>query len=199
MNTKYVKVSVSERLPEEWRDAVGYEDYYEVSNYGNVRSKNRSVLTKKGNVINFKSKLQKLTLNRIGYYTVCFKVRAINLNKTITVHRLVALAFIENPNNYPVINHKDLNPLNNNVENLEWCTQSDNIKHAIKHGLIVKNSFEYKNSKLNIEQLQEIKELLKDPNHVVKDIAAKFNVTYMVISKIKNNRTYQHLSTKKTK
>ena len=55
--------------------------------------------------------------------------------KTRTIHRLVAETFIDNPNNYPVINHKDCNKTNNNVNNLEWCTQKQNVMESFKNGL----------------------------------------------------------------
>ncbi|MEJ5105535.1 NUMOD4 domain-containing protein [Chryseobacterium sp. MYb328] len=193
MKSKYKKVAVSERLPEVWKDAVGYEDLYQVSNHGNVRSKDRIVHSKTGRPMLFKSRMQKLTLNRIGYYTVCFRARTINLNKTITVHRLVAQAFIKNDNCFPVINHKDLDPLNNYFENLEWCTQSHNIKHAISHGLIVKSSFEYKNSQLNAIQVMEIKELFKSSEWTNIKIAKKYNVSHQIISKLKHGRTYKNV------
>jgi len=194
MKTKYIKVPVSERLPEEiWKDVVRFEEYYEVSNIGNVRSKDRNVISKDGRSLFFKGKNLKLSINSKGYYTICIKLRNLNLNKTKTVHRLVAEAFIENPNNFPVINHKDLNQLNNNIDNLEWCTQSHNIIHAVNNGRIIKNSFEYKNSQLNKKQVLEIRELIKAPNHKVKDIAKLYNVSVEIISKLKNGRTYNNI------
>lgn len=104
-------------MKEIWKDVVGYENLYQVSNLGNVlslRHKNRF--------------LMKPTKNKSGYLSV--GLRIYNKRKTFDVHRLVAQTFIPNPNNYPVINHKDENPLNNNIENLEWCT----IKYNINYG-----------------------------------------------------------------
>ena len=68
-----------------------------------------------------------MTLNNRGYYT--YNVRG----KSELVHRLVAEYFVPNPNNYPVVNHKDCNQLNNGVDNLEWCTQRHNVKHCVKN------------------------------------------------------------------
>ena len=76
--------------------------------------------------------------NGKGYLRV--KLSKNNKPKRVMLHRIIAEAFIENPNNYKTVNHKDGNKLNNSIENLEWCTQSENCIHAIKNGL---KSFEY--------------------------------------------------------
>lgn len=95
------------------------DSYYSVSNFGNVYSKRRNVILKPHN-----------DSKNIGY-----KYVTLNYNgKKITrqVHRLVAQLFIANPDNLPVVNHKDENPSNNNVNNLEWCTQSYNLSYGTK-------------------------------------------------------------------
>ena len=100
-------------MNEEWRDIGGYEGLYQVSNLGRVRSL-RDKNNKKRELI-LKPKIM-----RNGYLKVdlCKNGK----QKTFTVHRLVATVFISNPKNFPVVNHKDENKLNNNVSNLEWCT-----------------------------------------------------------------------------
>ena len=101
---------------EEWRDVKGYEGKYQVSNKGNVRTFQRD-----------RSMLMKLK-DWFGYKVVMLwnnKVR-----KDAKVHRLVAEAFIPNPDNLPIINHKDENPSNNCVENLEWCTYKYNNNYG---------------------------------------------------------------------
>ena len=93
-------------------------DNYEVSNLGNVRRK-----TKKG------YHLLKPSVNNNGYYQVSLSKDG--KAKPFRVHRLVAVAFIPNPDNLPIINHKDENKLNNNADNLEWCTQQYNVRYSI--------------------------------------------------------------------
>lgn len=105
-----------------WADVSGYEGLYQVSSYGMVRSKNK-VLS---------------PWCSMGYSTVALS--SMGKARSYSVHRLVAKAFIENPHNYPIVNHIDGNSQNNNVKNLEWCTRSHNTKHAWDHGLIQRNS-----------------------------------------------------------
>lgn len=111
-------------MKEIWKDIKGYEGIYQVSNLGNVRSLDRYVRNGQGLRL-IKSRLLKLKAYE-DYIMVTLSHK--NVHKQCCVHRLVAETFINNPNNYPCINHKDCNKLNNNVENLEWCTyQYNNI------------------------------------------------------------------------
>lgn len=106
---------------EEWREIKGYEGMYEVSNAGRVRnSRNKRIMT--------------LVLDHKGYKNVSLSKN--NKSKSYKVHRLVGFAFIENPNNYPQINHIDCDKTNNIASNLEWCTNSQNMKHARENKLI---------------------------------------------------------------
>jgi len=105
-----------------WRDIPGYEGLYQVSSFGRVKSLYR-IMKRKRNFITINERFLKLGLNR-GYATIALANRG-NV-KYYQVHRLVAQAFIPNPNNLPCVNHKDENPSNNHVDNLEWCTKSYN-------------------------------------------------------------------------
>lgn len=104
-------------MTENWKDVAGYEGLYQISNLGHVRS-----------LWFGKVRILKLLDNGDGY----LRVRLYRNEKArrLYVHRLVAEAFISNPLNLPVINHKDENPKNNAVDNLEWCTQKYNINYG---------------------------------------------------------------------
>lgn len=108
-----------------WKDVPDLP--YEVSNFGVVRRKDGKYKYKNRTHI-------KPYINSKGYY--CVNLYQNGKVHKYLAHRLVGLAFIPNPNNYPIINHIDGNPLNNHESNLEWCTQSHNIKHAWDTGLM---------------------------------------------------------------
>lgn len=114
-------ISCKMEVQEIWKDVIGYEGIYQISNFGNVKSLNYRDL-------NIES-LMKPTLNTHGYLTVCLSNR-VNLKKRFQVHRLVAMAFIDNPKNKPEVNHKNGVRKDNIVSNLEWVTRSENTKHA---------------------------------------------------------------------
>ena len=111
-----------------WKDIKDYEGLYQVSNLGRVRSLPK--VDRLGRVHNGKIKAQ--VNNGSGYLIVNLKHNG--KQKMKTVHRLVAETFISNDDNLPEINHIDGNKVNNRVDNLEWCTRSENVKHAIKNG-----------------------------------------------------------------
>lgn len=120
---------------EEWKSIKGYEGMYEISNFGRVKSllgwNGHKYIRRERILAPYKQQSNKY------YSRSVVKLAKDNKTKDFKVHRLVAEAFITNPNNYKVVNHIDGNPLNNKVENLEWCTQKMNIKHAINNDLIV--------------------------------------------------------------
>lgn len=107
-------------MTEIWKDIVGYEGLYQVSNRGNIKSFNSSKLF---HGLNEHMLKPSILSNDYAYVTL---YRSPDDRKKYTVHRLVAEAFIPNPYNLPAINHKDENKQNNNVENLEWCSLSYN-------------------------------------------------------------------------
>ena len=118
-------------MEEIWKDISGYEGLYQVSNFGNVKSLNWRRTGKPKNLY--------LKAHNRGYLQV--ELAKNGVKKSFMVHRLVAEAFIKNPNGFPVINHKDEDKANNSVENLEWCDNRYNKTYS---------------SGKPVEQLQEI-------------------------------------------
>lgn len=113
---------------EEWRDVIGYEGRYMVSSLGRMVSLSAHYLQGKKTCIR-KPQLIKGRTGTCVYPSVVLSDGEKG-RKQILVHRIVASAFIPNPNSLPYINHKDENPNNNSVENLEWCTQSYNCNYG---------------------------------------------------------------------
>ena len=112
-----------------WQDIKGYEGIYQVSNIGRIKSLARE--TRNGSCK--KEKILKTQIDKKGYLTI--DLRKNKQRKSYKVHRLVALAFIQNLDNKPQINHIDGNKRNNKIENLEWCTNSENQIHSYKNNL----------------------------------------------------------------
>ena len=111
-----------------WKDIDGYEGRYRVSNCGRVKSLARTRIGKSGSIVPVAEKILKQNTDKDGYKDVALCTDG-HL-RYFRVHRLVAIAFIPNPHNYPMINHKDENPANNMVSNLEWCDQSYNTSYS---------------------------------------------------------------------
>ena len=118
---------------EEWRDVVGYEGLYQVSNRGRVRSYDRTVPHGVGKRV-VRHRIMKQYINDCGYCQVRLNKNHVSKNKR--VHRLVAEAFISNPRHLKQVNHIDLDKTNNHVENLEWCSQKKNLIHAVNNNAI---------------------------------------------------------------
>ena len=111
-----------------WKDVKGFEGYYQVSNYGNIKSLTRfdGIRERQGQEI-------KQSLKYNGYLQV--GLRKNSERKFFSVHRLVAIHFLDNPEAKPQVNHIDCNKQNNNINNLEWVTSKENLYHAKINGL----------------------------------------------------------------
>lgn len=158
----------------EWRDVVGYEGYYQVSNHGHVRSLTRMIQCGDRQAFQKGGRLLKLDTTKVGYHRVELAMGA--KAKKHGVHRLVAMAFIPNPDNKPQVNHKDGNKINNSVNNLEWVTTVENIRHAFSIGL-KKGLFGNKNgaAKYSEERISELIEFAR---------LNKKHMTYLQIGKV---------------
>lgn len=122
-------------LNEVWKPVVGYKGIYEVSNLGNVKVLDRFIIRERNGTYIKKGHFLKKELDNQGYYRVTLTKN--NNSKHKLVSRLVAQAFIPNPNNLPCVNHKDENSLNNCVDNLEWCTQKYNCNYGTRNERII--------------------------------------------------------------
>lgn len=116
-----------------WKDVVGFEGYYQVSNTGHIKSLDRKNCRNKTNSTIRKGRILKPALNKKGYLTVVLTVNAVNHTKIL--HRLIAAAFIENPDGKATVNHKNGIKTDNNIDNLEWATNRENYDHAVMNGL----------------------------------------------------------------
>jgi plasmid maintenance system antidote protein VapI len=179
-------------MEEVFKPVVGYEGYYEVSNFGNVYSVNREIYTKRGRIERRSRRQMKFVYGKFGY--VCVNLSKNNKGHRVLVHRIVAKAFIPNPDNKPQVNHKDLNKANNCVDNLEWNTALENNKHA---QLNKANSFgeSHYRAKLTEEIIKEIRYIYRSQLYSFADLAAIYGVSAytirsLIIGKIWRNVDY---------
>ena len=150
-------------MQEIWEDIEGYEGLYQVSNKGRVKSLSRLVVrVGKPNYITKEKILKCSELKGTGYPSV--RLGSNNNFKSMLVHRLVAQAFIPNPNNLPCVNHKDETRNNNDVRNLEWCTQKYNCNYGTARQ---RNSLHNKGKKLSQETKDKMSASRKGKKHSI--------------------------------
>ena len=143
-----------------------------IENYGNINvGSNGTIIAKRGIMCPSNK-------NKKKYYRVHIG------NKMYSVHRLVALAFIPNPDNLPEVNHKDGDKSNNGVDNLEWVTGSQNVRHSMANGL--------SKTKLKYDDIQNIKKLYASGEYTYYDLAKMYNVSYSNIGYVVRNDTWSY-------
>lgn len=146
-----------------------------------------------GRVIGMKGYPIKLFKNKKGYLQFAMPIKAINKTFSRVVHRLVAIAFVPNPNNLPEVNHEDGDKENNYCLNLKWVTTKQNIEHAIRTGLRDADQNLQSNSMFDNLQVHVIKDAINAGFRGV-DIARYFNCSRSTISKIKVGKHYPQIN-----
>lgn len=164
-----------------WKPVVGFEDVYEVSNDGLVKSLGGRRGAKPGRIL-------KQGLMNSGYLKVCLRDSKSGHYSQSSVHRLVAEAFIPNPSEKPQVNHINGDKKDNRVENLEWATASENIGHSYK--CLGRGAPHNKgNRKLTDKQVVEIFEASGSNA----EIAAKYGISDVAVGLIKRKKTWKEL------
>jgi len=158
-----------------WKPVKGREGSYEVSDSGQIRKCSGKVLGQ--------------WKNDQGYSLA----RLANPRKTVRVHRIVAEAFIPNPKSYPFVNHIDCNRSNNSVENLEWCTQWQNLEHSRRLGRMQNDYWKGKrspNAALDEETVRQIRQAYANGNISWDAVGKKFGVSKRTVGRIVNGESY---------
>jgi len=180
---------------ENWRDVVGYEGIYQVSDLGRVKSLDRdSYFIRRGKKIPRKhiSRILKQHQNMFGYMTVCLNKPG-SKQRSHKVHRIVAEAFIDNQLSYLQVNHIDGKKDNNKIENLEWCNNKQNIVHAYSIGLIMpKLGSNSHLAKIKEEDVIKIKKLILS-GETLENIARLYNISASMVGRIKANKAWKHV------
>lgn len=155
-------------MKEIWKDAFGYEGYYQVSNLGRIRTVKR---------FHYKAIIRKTSLDRYGYETVCLSAK--NIQKNVLIHTLVAKTFILNPENKREVNHKNGVRNDNRLSNLEWVTAKENNHHSLRTGL--------KKCRFSAEDVKK----MRDRSNKVSELSKEFNTSANYIYEIRSGRIYQ--------
>jgi hypothetical protein len=178
---------------EDWKDIAGWEGLYAVSSNGRIKSYDRLVTELNGKTRTHKGRL--VTLKKTGrYHGVSLFLHGVG--QRYYAHRLVAEAFIPNPDGRPEVNHKDGNKFNNCVLNLEWATRSENAKHAFAMGLMepppARKGESQHSAKLTEHDVNQIRKTFKPG--MGRLLAQKYGVTPPSIYGVINGRTWQHVA-----
>lgn len=172
-------------LAENVKDIPGFEGIYSATEDGRVYSHSRVVKASYGSTQLRKGRWLKQKINQgRAFYNIGAK--------WVSAHRIIAMTFIPNPENKPQVNHIDGDPLNNHVTNLEWCTQSENIKHAYANNLkkpVRMLGTNHPRHKLSNEVVQDI----KSSSESLRVLANRYGLSKTWVSKIKRNINWTHI------
>lgn len=175
VETESLRITMTEEI---WRPVVGYEGLYEVSNTGLIRSLDRFV----GNRNRIKGKILSIRIEKNGYCSVALS--KYGKIKRYKIHRLVAQAFIPNPEGLPEVNHLDEDKTNNSVDNLEWCDRKYNMNFGsrLNKSLLTKSEKGYIDFNMIGLDRKEYGKIWRS-NH--KDIMREYSKKYYMMNKDK--------------
>lgn len=175
-----------------WKDVVGCEGFYMISNMARVKSTYKKSANKITIKVLYKDSVVKQYLSTWGYPIVNLSTDVMRGQKS--VHRMMAIAFIPNPDNKPCVNHINGIKTDNRIENLEWVTYKENTKHAIRIGLC-KIGQDRTQSKLTDEKVLAIKRLFRlNPSTNKRAISRKLNLSQNAISNIYHGKSWTHIN-----
>jgi hypothetical protein len=172
-------------MQEQWKPVNGYEGWYEVNQNGVIKRVRSGTGTQ--------CKILKFYVDTKGYKSHTLTKSGIQRNHL--THRIVAKAFMQNPENKPCINHIDSNRLNSKVSNLEWCTYKENTQHCIVSGRFNSQAHSLKGEKnpksiITTEQVREIRKSKLS----LKELSVIYGLQWKYVSKVKNGGTWKHVT-----
>jgi len=168
-------------MEEIWKDVKDFEGLYQVSNLGNVKR----LISERV----FAERLIGRTIDRYGYVKRVLSKNG--KNNHFTEHRLVAIAFIDNPNNKQAVNHINGIKTDNIVQNLEWCTNKENKEHAVITGITNQKGVKHNMCKLTEEQVCEIRKIGFSQTRM--SLSKKYGVSRTHILRLIKNKGWEHI------
>jgi len=185
-----LEYNLIKKMKEDWEDIIGYEGFYQVSKTGKIKSVQRFIEKSNGCKLFVAEKILRPNFNT-AYPTVVLHKHG--KQKCCPVHRLVAGAFLKNPKNKPQVNHLDGVKSNFHVDNLEWCTRSENVSHAYNTGLNPNRGETAVGAKLTKKEVIMIRLLYRLDNYSCRILADEFNVSAGTICNIGNKKQWKHV------
>lgn len=195
--SKVIYLEKTDIEKEMWKPIIDFEGQYEVSDMGRIKYVPKTIMrfrkdTLKSHSTSLKGKTTNGYLNRKGYLVT--KLWKDGNKKCVIMHRVVAINFIPNPYNLPQVNHIDGVKTNNKVQNLEWCNNSHNIKHAYANGLMSRKGERQNTCKIKDADVLEIREFYsKNPKALLRIYADKLNITKTSVCRIIKRKTWCHI------